>query len=285
MKNDIRKNKNTDMKILYGVKTKIIILVSLISTLGIFGISEAASGIYLSASPSSLTKNVGNSFNVSVNLKTDGTGIYAVEGTVVFNNLTCENITVSNDLVNQSAPAPTCSNPYFLIGIKNGTNVDKTLFKVLMKGKSAGNASITFKNVDIITVIESSSSSAPDAKSISNLSVGGKYLIEKVEPVVATTSASSTSSASSSTIASSSSEELATSSEVSQATTTNEITKNNSFIATALAGLYNVSTQMPTSVIILLSIIVLLLLVYIFYEKLPMGLKSNIDKISKKLKE
>jgi hypothetical protein len=231
-----------------NLKTKIVILASLISTVGVFGTSLAA-GLSLSATPASATKNTAESFNISVDVKTDGSSVYAVEGTLIFNNLTCKSITVSNDLVIQSAPAPTCSNPYFLIGIKKGTNVDKTLFKVLVTGNSAGSASISFKDADIIGA----------GKSLSNTSVGGVYQITEVPKpliLVATTTTATSSVATSS--------QTSTSSEVTPSITINTEDKNNGFVASVLGGLYNLPNMLFT--LTPLSIIVLLLLGFIFYK-------------------
>jgi|GEM_PF-1872521 len=226
-----------------NIKTKIIVLVSLISSLGFFGTSFAAvTELYVS--PASTVKNVGNDFNISVIVTTEGEKVYAVEGTIVLNNLSCKNITLSDGLVAQSVP--TCSNPYFLIGIPQGTNTDLTLFKILVDGKSAGNAIITFNNVDIIDA----------GKSLSNAFLGGEYKINAPKPLTPATTSIPVLVAPTSTAASSS-ETVSTSSEAASVTTTTPNNKGNGFVATVLESLSNLRSSTKFIVSALIALIVL----------------------------
>ncbi len=226
-----------------NMKTKIIILASLISTFGMFGISQAAS-VYLEVSPSTLIKNVDANFTSSVRLVTDS-DVYAVEGTLAFNNMTCKNITLSKGVVVQSMP--TCSNPYFLIGIPSGTNVDMDLFQILVSGSSVGSASIGFLSVDIIGA----------GNSLSNSSLSGIYEITAVPKVI---TPASTSTPIVAIPLATSSETVSTSSgvvgpvSIDNGTSSN---KGNRFVATVLETLSNIRTSTRFAVSAILVLIVL----------------------------
>ncbi len=108
-----------------NTKTKIILSVIIfLSVVGFIGTVNAA-GASLYVSPATLTKTAGNTFSVSVGFNASGSKVCAVEGTLVFNNLTCQSITIASVVMAQSSP--TCSNPHFLIGIPNCATSDKTL--------------------------------------------------------------------------------------------------------------------------------------------------------------
>lgn len=127
-----------------SIKTKIVLsLVIFLSAVGI--VSAASSSLYVS--PTSATKNVGEAFTVSVGVNASGNKVCGAEGTLVFNNLSCQSITVTGGLMTQSSP--TCSSPYFLVGIPSCTTVDKALFTVSVVG-SAGSGSISATGVDVI---------------------------------------------------------------------------------------------------------------------------------------
>ena len=116
---------------------KIKIILSVIIFLLVVGFVTIvnAAGSSLNIFPASLTKTVGNIFNVSMGVNASGNKICAVEGTLVFDNLSCQSITVADGVMAQSSP--TCSNPHFLIGIPRCTTSDKTLLIVSVKaGKS-----------------------------------------------------------------------------------------------------------------------------------------------------
>ncbi len=161
--------KNTKTKIILSA----IIFLSVISIVG----TAIAAGASLYVSPASLTKIAGDTFNVSVGLNASGSKVFAVEGTLVFNNLSCQSITVADGLMAQSAP--TCSNPHFLIGIPNGTIADKVLLTTSVRSRSVGVASINSTGVDIIG----------EGVSVGSASMSGNYTINAV-PKPKTTPAS-----------------------------------------------------------------------------------------------
>ena len=150
-----------------NIKTKIILSAVFLSIIGFSGAVNAA-GASLYVSPASITKTAGNIFDVSVGANASGNKVCAVEGMLVFNNLTCQSITVASDAMAQSSP--TCSNPYFLIGIPNCTISDKALLTVSVKAGSAGKASISPSGVDIIG----------EGVSLGSASISGNYTINAV---------------------------------------------------------------------------------------------------------
>lgn len=148
-----------------NIKTKIVLsLVIFLSAVGI--VSAASSSLYVS--PTSATKNVGEVFTVSIGVNASGNNVCGTEGTLVFNNLSCQSITVASGLMAQSSP--TCSNPYFLVGIPNCTTVDKALFTVSVKAGSAGVASVGATGIDVIG----------EGKSVGFALVNGTYTINAV---------------------------------------------------------------------------------------------------------
>jgi hypothetical protein len=151
-----------------NTKTKIILSVTiLLSVVGFVGTVNAA-GSSLYVSPASLTKTAGEVFSVSVGFNASGNKVCAVEGTIVFNNLTCQSITVASDVMAQSSP--TCSNPHFLIGIPGCTTSDKVLLTLSVKAGAAGTASVNATGVDIIG----------EGASVGSTSIGGNYTINAV---------------------------------------------------------------------------------------------------------
>jgi len=151
-----------------NTKTKIILsAIIFLSVVGFVGTAVAAvPSLYVS--PASLTKTVGDTFSVSVGFNASGSKVCAIEGTLVFDNLTCQSIIVADDVMAQSSP--TCSNPHFLIGVPSCVITDKALFTVLVKAGSAGMASISFTGVDIIG----------EGASVGSASISGNYTINAV---------------------------------------------------------------------------------------------------------
>jgi len=153
------------IKYMKKIKTKIILFaVVFFLTIGAFRISYA-SGSSLYVVPENSSQISGSSFNISAAVNASGNKICAVEGTLVLNNLSCQNITLANGVIPQSAP--TCSKPYFLIGIPGCTTANQTLFTVSVKAGSAGSASVSFTGVDLIGT----------GTSVGSSSVGGNYII------------------------------------------------------------------------------------------------------------
>lgn len=161
----IIKNKNKNMK-----NTKIKIILSLAVFLSVLGFAGTinATGASLYVSPANLTKTVGNVFSTSVGFNASTSKVCAVEGMLVFNNLSCQNIVVVDGVMAQSLP--TCSNPHFLIGIPSCTTSGKILLTVSVKAGSAGVASISFTEVDIIG----------EGVSVGSASINGDYMINVV---------------------------------------------------------------------------------------------------------
>ena len=151
-----------------NTKTKIILsAIIFLSVAGFAGIVLAA-GPFLYVSPASLTKTVGSTFGTSIGVNASGSKVCAVEGTLVFKNLSCQNITIASGATPQSSP--TCSNPHFLIGVPSCTTADKVLFTVLVKAGNAGTASISLTGVDIIG----------EGVSVGSASISGNYTINAV---------------------------------------------------------------------------------------------------------
>ena len=122
----------------------------------------------LYVSPATLTKTAGESFTASVGFNASGSKVCAVEGTLVFNGLTCQSITVASDVMAQSTP--TCANPSFLIGIPNCTTSDKALLTLSVRAGNAGTATISMTGVDIIG----------EGASLGSASTSGSYTINAV---------------------------------------------------------------------------------------------------------
>lgn len=128
-------------------KTKILILGIIAVLLGGYQTALAGSSS-LYVSPASLSKTVGESFNVSVNVNSAGNKVCAVEGTLNLSKLSCQSVSLGQGVMAQSTPS--CSNTYFLIGIPGCTTGDKALFTMNVKGTSAGTAGINFSGTDVI---------------------------------------------------------------------------------------------------------------------------------------
>ncbi|MFH1749922.1 MAG: hypothetical protein ABH837_03470, partial [bacterium] len=86
----------------------------------------------------------------------------------------CQSITVAGDVMSQSSP--TCSNPYFLIGVPSCTTVDKILFTMSVKAENTGTASISLTSVDVIG----------EGASLGSASISGNYTINAVPASVYT---------------------------------------------------------------------------------------------------
>lgn len=131
------------------MKTTTIVSVVAGLVFGSFASVVSAAGLpTLSVTPGGLTKTAGEVFTPSVVLAGNGTFIYAVEGTLTFDNASCRGISVASGLMIQSMP--TCANPYFLVGIPNGTPNAKTLLTVSVSGKAEGVAGVGLTGVDVI---------------------------------------------------------------------------------------------------------------------------------------
>jgi len=105
----------------------------------------------LSVSPTSATKNVGTSFSVSVDVDPAGSQVCVVKGTLVFNNLSCQSISVASGLMAQVTP--TCANPNFTIGIPKCITAAQNILSVSVKGNTVGQGSVSSTGVKAINVV------------------------------------------------------------------------------------------------------------------------------------
>jgi hypothetical protein len=129
---------------------KILFLLSALLSVFIFASTAQASGNSLYVSPATSTINAGSTIIASVIAGTSGDKICAVQGTLVFNNLTCQNISLASGVMAQTLP--TCSSPSFVIGIPKCTTTDAPLFTVSAEAAKVGTASISFSGVNLVGV-------------------------------------------------------------------------------------------------------------------------------------
>ena len=152
-------------------KIKILLFIgTLIGGFSFYYLAEAAApSIYIS--PATLTKNVGEMFNISVRVNPSGNKVCVAEGKLILDKLSCRTVKVEEGLLAQSSPS--CDNLYFLIGIPGCATSDKTLLTVTVKTGSAGTATADFTRVDIIG----------EGVSISSIFASGSYtLISPISP-------------------------------------------------------------------------------------------------------
>lgn len=125
-------------------------ILSLLVLSGAFFISSAvlaaSSNVYLS--PSAGTKTVGAAFTESAFVDPAGNQVCVVQGSLVFNNVTCNSVSVASGLMAQTTP--TCDNPSFTVGIPKCTTSLQNILSVSVKGVGAGPASISFSGLKII---------------------------------------------------------------------------------------------------------------------------------------
>lgn len=126
---------------------KIFLLLVVISILfaGQVALAENAS---LLVSPATGTGNVGSGINATVQVYPAGNKVCVVKGTLVFGNLTCQNISVTSGLL--ATMTPTCASPSFSIGIPTCTKDVKNILTVAVAGTSAGSSSVNFSGVKVI---------------------------------------------------------------------------------------------------------------------------------------
>ena len=130
---------------------KIILLSVLVAvSVAAFGQTVFAANSTLSILPSTASKNVGVAFNIAVRVDPQGGKVCVVKGTLSFNNLTCQSITVASGLMAQTTP--TCSNPSFTLGIKKCASAVQNIFIVSVKGNSVGQAKATLSITKVLGV-------------------------------------------------------------------------------------------------------------------------------------
>jgi hypothetical protein len=122
---------------------KKIILLTLLTIVGIMGISQVAlaDNPTLSISPATANSTVGTSFNVSVQVNPAGSKVCVVKGTINLDNLNCQSITVASGLT--TAVAPTCASPSFSIGIPKCTTLAQSILSISVAGSQVGQASLS----------------------------------------------------------------------------------------------------------------------------------------------
>ena len=162
----VNKNKT---KIMQKNNIKILFLILLSLFISVSTVKAAGDSLFVS--PATSTVNVGSIINASVVAGTSGDKICAVQGTVIFNNLTCQSITLASGTMAQTQP--TCSNPTFVIGIPNCVTTNTTLFTVSAKATTIGTASVSFSGVNLVGF----------GSSVGNASMAGNYTVNAL-PVV-----------------------------------------------------------------------------------------------------
>ena len=150
------------MKTIKNIILTTLFSASLLSVAGLVSAADAS----LNVLPASSTLTPGQNITASAFIATTGNKVCVVKGTISFNNLTCQSITVANGLTTQTLP--TCQSPNFTIGIPKCTSTDMTLFTISADAGSGGStASINLTNVNIIGV----------GVSVGSTANGGNYTI------------------------------------------------------------------------------------------------------------
>ncbi len=138
-----------------------------LSMLSVAGFANASSSSLI-VQPASSTINVGQSITASVTALSAGNKICAVEGTLTFTNLTCQSITVASSVNAQTTP--TCTNPYFLVGVPNCSSADINLFTVTAKTIAKGTATLGVTGVDVVG----------EGVSVGSTASSGNYTVNEV---------------------------------------------------------------------------------------------------------
>lgn len=131
-----------------NIKIKIIVSLAIIASLASTANATMVPGVALVVTPASQSETVGSTFYTSVVVKTPGEKVYAVEGTIVLDGLSCQSIMIADGLMAQSVP--TCEKPYFLIGVPSGTASDKAVLRVTVKALRPGQVTMNILAVDVI---------------------------------------------------------------------------------------------------------------------------------------
>lgn len=147
-------------------KNKITILILAITGMMIFSLGVEAANPSVYISPATTTKNMGESFELSVKVNPAGEKVCAVEGQLVLSKLSCQKIDLAEGIMPQTSPSFS-NNLYFLLGIPGCTTQEKTLFTIKVKADTVSGAFASFKNVDIIG----------EGMSVSSAFVDGNYEI------------------------------------------------------------------------------------------------------------
>ena len=283
MKNII-KQKNNIPRTISIIRRITLSLIMIIGGLLVLGPIAYAGSAILSVSPLSATSTVSIPFNISAKIEPAGNKVCVVKGTINFDNLSCQNITLASGLMAQTIP--TCDAPSFTIGIPKCASASQNLFSVSVKGNAVGKGSLSFSGAkvigagtdvaftlqnsdyEIIPVVQEQEVVAPVSttsenqtenvvapvvqKPVENNTESGLQVpsgVGELNPIVGSTSEEIVSTTSSSTVSASS-------------------TENNGFVAAAIEALSSV----PDKLIIVLTLIILAIIGGLLYYR-----KNNED--------
>jgi len=131
---------------------KKIILISTFVVLGILFLNQTvcAANPTLSFLPTIASENIGTVFNLTVQVNPQGNKVCVVKGTLEFNNLACQSITLAPNLMAQTNP--TCTNPNFIIGIPKCATATQGVLTISVQGNKVGQAKASFTKSSVIGV-------------------------------------------------------------------------------------------------------------------------------------
>lgn len=102
----------------------------------------------VSVLPASGTQTLGQAFSASVELSPAPNSVCVVSGDIVFNNLSCQSISLASGVMAQTAP--TCQNTHFVVGVAQCASAVKTLLNISASASNVGGASISLANVQTL---------------------------------------------------------------------------------------------------------------------------------------
>ena len=159
-------------------KTILTLIIAIIGLLVSNQVAFAASAV-LSAQPLSASSTVGSDFNLSVQIDPVGNSVCVIKGTINFDGLSCQSITLADGLMTQTVP--TCTAPSFNIGIPKCSSVPKNLFSISVKGTEVGQENLSFSAVKIIGVgVDVAFNLQPNVYDI----IAAPKLEDKISPVI-----------------------------------------------------------------------------------------------------
>lgn len=137
----------------------------------LFGQPILADGASINVLPVSGEKAAGSVFTADINLEPAGNKVCVVSGTVLFDNLACQNISLGSDQKITAQTSPTCANPNFTIGIKTCTTTALKLFSVSVKAPSSGAGQLMLTGVKAISISGTSAIDVPLAAQSGNYTI------------------------------------------------------------------------------------------------------------------
>jgi hypothetical protein len=152
---------------------KKILLISFLVICSVIAFSHTAyaTDSSLSTSPSTLNATVGVPFDISIQLNPADSKVCVVMGTINFNGLSCQNITIASGLMGQTVP--TCASPNFIVGIPKCTDVSQNLFSISVKGSQQGQSTLSFTGIKVIGA----------GSNVSSIWQGGAYNIVALKTI------------------------------------------------------------------------------------------------------